>query len=131
MKVVISVSWIALLLVLFASPAVAGEVGKKIFEEYECVGCHMVSAYGMSVVQMEEEEDDDWGDEEDVIEPPDLSDVGLKRDAPFMANYLRKRVDIEGRKHKKRFKGSKEELKQLVLWLTTLRKKPISNQNQE
>jgi hypothetical protein len=48
-----------------------------------------------------------------------------------MANYLRKRVDIEGRKHKKRFKGSKEELKQLVLWLTTLRKKPVSNQNQE
>lgn len=118
----------ALSLLLSTSPVFAGEAGKKIFTDYECVSCHAVSAYGMSIVESEnqEEEEDDWGDEEDVIEPPDLSDVGNKREAVFLAKYLRKKVAVEGRKHKKRFKGSREELKEVVLWLVSLKKKPTA-----
>lgn len=109
---------------LLNSPASAGEAGKEIFVEYQCVSCHSVSAYSISLVKVEEEADD-WGDEdEQVIEPPDLSDVGLKHEKKFLSMYLRKKADIDGRKHKKRFKGTKEERKTLVIWLSTLTKSP-------
>jgi hypothetical protein len=115
--------------VLFGfSPASASEAGKRVFTDYECISCHMVSAYGISVVKSEnqEEEEDDWDDDEETIVPPDLSDIGNRREPAFLVKYLRKKVAVQGRKHKKRFKGSKEELKELVLWLVSLKKKPTA-----
>ncbi|VAX16575.1 hypothetical protein MNBD_NITROSPINAE02-2150 [hydrothermal vent metagenome] len=107
-----------------ASPAVAGEAGKTIFLEYECASCHAVSAYGISIAKSEEEEEDDDYGEEEAIEPPDLSNVGSKLDKKFLSKFLRKKVAIDGRKHKKRFKGTKQERKELVIWLSTLTKSP-------
>ncbi len=108
------------------SPAFAGEAGKKIFMDYECQSCHAISAYGISIVKSEdEEEDDDYGEEE-AIEPPDLSNVGSKRDKKFLSLFLRKKVAIDGRKHKKRFKGTKEERRELVIWLSTLTKPAVT-----
>lgn len=127
----VAVSFVAVFLLVF--PAHAGEAGKKIFIEYECISCHSVSAYGMSIVKSEngEEEEDDWGDDgEEAIEPPDLSNVGTKHDKKFLSKYLRKKVDIKGVKHKKRFKGEKAERKELVIWLSTLTKpstKPVED----
>ena len=116
---------LTLLFALFNfSPAFAGEKGREIFIEYGCNKCHSIKALGMTIVESEEEpdedeDDDDYGEEE--REPPDLSDVGLKRDGKFIAKYMRKKVAIEGRKHKKRFKGTKAELKIIRDWLLTLK----------
>lgn len=101
---------------------------KKIFMDYGCVKCHSISAYGITVVEATEDEEElGEEDEEGAIEPPDLSDVGTRLNKEFIAKYLRKKADKEGRKHKKRFKGSKDELKKLVEWMATLNKPPIQS----
>lgn len=105
----------------FPSAAVAGD-GKKIFTEEGCVTCHAVSAAGITVMESEEAKKDLKEQEaEGAKSPPDLSSVGVKRDADFLNKYLRKKADIEGRKHKKRFKGSDADREVLVGWLLTFK----------
>ncbi len=104
-----------LIFIAFVPPAGAGETGLEIFKEYGCNQCHSVRAAGIGDMKFEDEED------EYDPRPPDLSDAGLKRDGKWIVKYLRKKIDIEGRKHKKRFKGTKEEFKTLRDWLLTLK----------
>ena len=118
---------LTVLTLLFAlidfSPAFAGEKWREIFVEQGCLKCHSIKALGITVVESDEEpvEDEDNGYGEEEINPPDLSDIGLKRDGKFITKYLRKKVAVEGRKHKKRFKGTKKELKIIRDWLLTLK----------
>ena len=42
-------------------------------------------------------------------------------DAAWFSKWLMKEEKVEGRKHKKKFKGSPEELKTMSEWLTTLK----------
>lgn len=101
---------------------------KKIFMEYGCAKCHSISAYGMALAEAtEDDEEEEDEDEEEAVEPPDLSDVGTRHKKEFMSKYLRKKVAKEDRKHKKRFKGSKAELKTIVEWMATLNKPPIKS----
>jgi len=114
---------LTLLFALFNfSPAFAGEKGREIFIEHGCNKCHSIKGLGMAPVESDEqpaeEGEEEYGEE---IEPPDLSDIGLKRDGKFIAKYLRKKAAVEGRKHKKRFKGKKAELKIIRDWLLTLK----------
>lgn len=117
---VVALAW----LFTFPPAASAGD-GKKIFTDEGCVTCHAVSAAGITVVESEEAKKELKEQEtEGAKPPPDLSGVGLKRDADFLNKYLRKKTDIEGRKHKKRFKGSDTDREALVAWLLTL-KSPV------
>lgn len=94
----------------------------KIFKKYGCTECHSVIALEIGTSKSIENEEDEENDEEgEAIEPPDLSNVGSKYDAKWISGYLRKKNDIEGRKHKKRFKGSKEERRILSIWLESLK----------
>jgi len=114
--------WMITLMLLTTVSASENPKAVKIFKTYGCNECHSIASLNLGKTESEEavEEDDGWGDEEDVVEPPDLSDVGSERTAKWMSTYLRKKTDIDGRQHKKRFKGSKEERHELVLWLETL-----------
>jgi len=98
----------------------------RIFKDYGCTECHSVSALDIGVVQSEEADDeDDWDDEdEEEIEAPDLSNVGTTHDAKWISQYLRKKIAKDGKKHKKRFKGSQEERKILAIWLESLKHEP-------
>ena len=94
----------------------------KIFKKYGCIECHSISALGIgtsgdSVKTNADGEDD----ESEAIEPPDLSDVGSRYDAKWISGYLRKKKTIDGRKHKKRFKGKAEERQALSIWLASLK----------
>jgi cbb3-type cytochrome oxidase cytochrome c subunit len=51
--------------------------------------------------------------------PPDLSAVGLERQADWMVKYLQKLEAIKEKKHMKKFKGTDEELTQLAAWLAS------------
>ena len=97
----------------------------KLFKGKKCNECHVISTLGIGKVEATQnyEEDDGWDEmgEEEAPEPPDLSGEGLKREAKWIKKYLKKREKIEGRKHKNRFEGSKEELELIVQWLTTLK----------
>ena len=48
---------------------------------------------------------------------PDLTDIGEKFEEDWIVKYIKKEADKEGKSHKKKFKGSDEELQVLVDWL--------------
>ena len=90
-----------------------GEDGKALFLKYDCQSCHEVASQQIVLARELEAEDGT---------PPDLSTVGDEiTDAAWMEKWLKKRVKKDGTKHKKRFRGSKTELKLLVDWMLTLK----------
>ncbi len=95
---------------------------KKIFLKNRCNECHSILSEKIG-----KKEDDNVDDElteeegEEEVDPPDLSDIGTKKDAEWMQKWLRKKVKLDGHKHKRRFKGSKKDLKVLTEWLETLK----------
>ncbi len=111
------------LICLGASRASAGDAvapGQKIFTDNKCTQCHAIDALKIAKVKSDEEEkDDDEGGKK--VEPPDLGDAGKDHDAAFITKWLMKEEKIDGKKHKKKFKGSEEDLKVLADWLATLK----------
>ncbi|MGD8862690.1 MAG: c-type cytochrome [Myxococcales bacterium] len=75
--------------------------GKKVFEEGKCKKCH--SAPGVKGGKH------------------DLAGVGKKHDAKWMKAYLQKKEEMDGKKHKLKFKGSGAELDAVVKWLASLK----------
>ena len=90
--------------------------GKAIFLSAKCESCHAIKSMS---IEAKKAEGEDAGDNKGA----DLSDVGLKHDAEFIAKYLQKLEAIEGKKHMKKFKGTEDELKMLAAWLAELKTK--------
>ena len=124
--VLLAIAWLGLV----ASGAAADD-GKSIYLESKCNECHALAAEGIEVVEPEEAEEEDpfgFGDdeEEEEEEAGDLSNVGSEHDADWLVKYLKKTVANEdGKKHRKRFKGSDEALRDLSAWLATM-KTPVA-----
>jgi len=122
-----------LLLPLAAAPADAADEadeaeGKRLYVEYECNKCHAMASKDIELIEMEEdeEEDDGWGDdpfyddvEEEEEEAEDLSGVGLEWNQDDLMDWLMKKLEKDGDTHRKKFKGTKKELKKLTAWLVT------------
>jgi mono/diheme cytochrome c family protein len=97
---------VAASLMLTASVASAeGPSGKTIFTDQQCAQCHAIASQGIK----------SDGD------APDLSKVGATFDAAAIEQILLKQKDINGKKHKKKFQGTPDELKQLSAWLASLK----------
>jgi len=105
-KLILTVCLAMLLgLVLVAAPLAAEESnGQAVFEAQKCNLCHSVPAAGIEATT-----------KSDKLKGPDL--VDLDADAQWVAKYLKKEVEKDGKSHTKPFKGSDEELKALVDWL--------------
>jgi len=95
-----------------AAAADAGLDGKKIFLDAQCNLCHSVETAGIEAKT-----------KSDKLRGPELSGVTAKREAKTLVSYLRQDATIDGKKHKKGFRGSDEELGALLGWLTEQRKK--------
>ncbi len=95
-----------------SAPVADDAEAKRIFSEYKCNTCHTLKAKGIALTG---EPDEDGKD------APDLSKAGEKRDKKWIASYLLKKKEIDGEKHKKRFSGSKAELKAIATWLAGLK----------
>jgi hypothetical protein len=93
--------------------ATKGKDGKALFLEFKCNGCHAVQAAGIEAKKIAGEEPDP------KEKPPDLSNVGAKKDAAWMRKYLLKQEKLEGKLHKKKFRGTPEQLATLSDWLAT------------
>ena len=111
--VIVVGTWIA------PRPASADDAaGKTIFVEQRCNTCHTIKSQSVEITEAEE------GEVEEAVEgdpdPPDLSAIGSEHDKVWIAKYLIKKEEVEGRKHKKRFRGSTDELKTVAEWLATL-----------
>ena len=88
-----------------AGPLPAGEGGmdgKAIFLAQKCDICHSVSTAGIEAKSK-------------AMKAPDLVGVvTAEHDAKWIGEYVRKQVDLDGKKHGKAFTGSDEELKALI-----------------
>lgn len=111
------------LLGLWPAADARAEDGKQIFLKKECNECHTVESAGIEKLPAKDEEpaaDEEEGEEDDT-EPPDLSGVGKEHDAKWITGFIQKKIkNDEGKKHRKRFKGSDAELAALVAYLGTL-----------
>ena len=86
--------------------------GKAIFLAQKCNLCHTISSVGITATVKSEK-----------MQGPDLAGLVAKLDAKLVAEFLRQKTTIEGKKHKKAFTGSDEELGALIAWLQTQKKK--------
>jgi cytochrome c2 len=82
--------------------------GKKVFVEKKCGSCHSVQVESLE------------SKKKDAV---DLSKVGDTRTAEFLKLYLTKKEKINDAEHKMAFKGTEEELTNLVTWLESLKEK--------
>lgn len=80
--------------------------GKNIFIDAKCNNCHTVTSMDIT-----SKKDD----------ATDLSIVGTVGDAQLIKSYLLKEAKINDKEHKTKFKGTEEELNNLVNWLFTLK----------
>ena len=88
----------------------------RIFKSNGCTTCHSIVALDITVSKSAEDE----AKEDDDLEPPDLSAVGTRHDAQWISKFIAKKIDKDGKKHKRRFKGSNEERRSLATWLASL-----------
>jgi mono/diheme cytochrome c family protein len=87
--------------------------GKAIFLAQKCNLCHAVSSAAITATVKSEK-----------MRGPDLTGPPARRDAKLLADFLRQKANVEGKKHKKAFTGSDEELGALIAWLQKQEKKP-------
>jgi hypothetical protein len=83
--------------------------GKKLFMEQKCNTCHSVESQQITKTMASSK-------------ASDLSDVGNKRTEEWMTKWMKKEVDIDGKKHTKGWTGKEEDLTTLVKWMATLKK---------
>lgn len=100
---------------LGASPATASDAdGKAIFLQNKCNTCHTVESQAIAQLAADEEDD--------AEKPKDLSNVGATRKADWIKDWLTKKVEVDGKTHRKRFGGPPAELDVLATWLAGLKK---------
>ncbi len=94
--------------VFFANPAKSddGGAGKKLFLAQKCNLCHSIPPAGIEAMTKSA-----------AIKGPDLVNVGDRHDKEWVKKWLRLEETMNGKKHKKKFSGSDEELDTLVDWV--------------
>ena len=105
---------VALMLPLIAVPPAHAEdaPGKAVFMAQKCNMCHNVPEAGITRTTQSEK-----------VAGPDLAGDNAGKPASFFAQFLKKEVpNQEGNKHKKEWKGTDDELKQVTEWLASLKK---------
>ena len=103
--------------------------GQKLFLNNHCTSCHSIKAIKIEkkVDPAEEAAAKEAASKEPGTkkEPPDLSGVGLKHKSDWIQGWLLKKELIDWKPHKKKFRGTPDELKTLATWLETLKTKPV------
>ncbi len=84
----------------------SGAAGKKLFLDQKCNLCHSIPPAGIEAMTKSA-----------AIKGPDLVNLTDKHDKEWVEKWLRLEETMNGKKHKKKFTGSDEELDTLVDWL--------------
>jgi mono/diheme cytochrome c family protein len=90
-----------------AAPVSAAD-GKEVFLAQKCNTCHTVSTAGIEATTKSEK-----------MKGPDLVGVVQAHDPAWIADFVQKKVDKDGKKHSKEYKGTAEELTAIIDWLKT------------
>lgn len=100
---------------LGAAPASSADAdGKAIFLQNKCNMCHTIESQGIAQLAADEEDE--------ASKPKDLSNVGATRKADWIKDWVTKKVEVDGKTHRKRFGGQPAELDVLATWLAGLKK---------
>jgi len=91
-----------------SSVVVAEEAGQAAFVGQKCSMCHSVPQAGLIATVKSEK-----------MKGPDLP--AAARDAEWLAGFLKREIQLEGKDHKKEYKGSAEELTAIVSWMAGLK----------
>lgn len=83
--------------------------GQKLFIDKKCATCHSIESMKITKKLASSK-------------APDLSNVGAEQNAEWIQKWLKKEVDLHGKKHSAAFAGTPEELKTLSEWLASLKK---------
>jgi len=82
-------------------------LGRQVFEAQKCNTCHDVSSANIEAKMKSAK-----------MKGPDLTGVGSRLESDWIAKYVRKEVQLEGKDHKKEFNGTDEDLKAMIDWLS-------------
>lgn len=102
--------------VVLSTPSVAraaegGGDGKAVFLAQKCNLCHSIASQGIESKATSEK-----------TKGPDLSGVGAERDVAWITKFLKREEKLDGKPHKKEWKGTDAELQTLALWLSQQKK---------
>lgn len=100
--------------------------GQKLFVKHRCQSCHSLKALKLEKAKAAAEDEEVAAAPADGAkkkEPPDLSGVGIERKAEWLEGWLLKKEMIDGKKHRKKFRGTPDEAKALAVWLATMKAK--------
>ena len=91
--------------------------GPEVFKANNCVKCHAIEALGIA------HEPGELDEGEEPKEPEDLSKIGSEVDEAHIVAFLKRLEPSHGnnKKHKKKFKGTDEEIQILATWLASLK----------
>lgn len=106
MLTLLLVALVALVIPAANTSAAEAAAGQEIFLAQKCNMCHSVSSAGIEATAKSEK-----------MKGPDLTNIAAEKGAEWVTSFLKKEVDLDGKKHMKGFSGSDEELKTLVEWL--------------
>jgi cytochrome c551/c552 len=110
MKALVAISVAALVLVIGTAPVSYAADGKALFVEKKCNLCHAVDSQGIQKTS-------------EKMKGAELSDAGnTGKSADWLKKFLKQEELKEGEKHKRKWKGTDEELDTIVNWVLTLKK---------
>lgn len=106
---------VALIIIVFVGSSLcfaadtAMPAGQKLFVDKKCATCHSIDSMKITKKLASSK-------------APDLSNIGAEKNAEWIQKWLKKEVDLNGKKHPAAFTGTPEESKTLSEWLATLKK---------
>lgn len=89
--------------------AQADPTGEDVFVQQKCNLCHGAEAAGIASKAKSEK-----------LRATDLSDVAGRREESWLTAFLHREEPLDGKEHKKEWKGTDEELATLIAWLQSL-----------
>ncbi len=98
----------AVILLIFGGPVAAEGDGLAAFTAQKCDLCHSVPQADI-VAKVKSEK----------MKGPDLPNEA--REAAWIQQFVSRKTQLDGKDHKKEFKGTEEELKAIAAWLVELR----------
>jgi cytochrome c553 len=102
----------------------AGEApdGKPLFLKYKCNSCHSIDAAKIAKkTAADAEKEEGEAETTSKAKPRDLSSVGLEHKADWIALFMQKQEKLEGKFHRKKFRGTDADLATLSAWLETMK----------
>ena len=91
-----------------STTVMAEDAGQTAFVAQKCSMCHSVPQAGLTATVKSEK-----------MKGPDLP--AAARDADWLAGFLKREVQLDGKDHKKEYKGSPEELTAIATWMVGLK----------